>query len=577
MHQYGGLAPPWINSCDFSLALFDAEDRLALFNDAFRSLHHAFDGVDLGGKSFSELVRLSLEGGEIAGLKAAREPEEWLAERLRRHRECGAPHRQQLADGSWLEIRERRLPTGGILCVWLDVTELVGARSTLEDGLEFAGDGFALWNQAGRCVLGSPDFARDVLRREAPLQAGESYRSAFVALAESGALDIEETPEAWMADFMARHARPLSTVVLDYRDGRHLLLRQRRTRAGSMATIVADVTEMVAKERELEEGRRNLQDKMFQIEMSRDALERQGANLADMVEQLEEAQSEIRIGQARQKAILDAMGDALLIIDHNGRVVAANPAAERMFLIPATGLVGAALRRLIPDGVAPSDGHCGEGFTSEREAMRGDGERFPAEVTVASFSAAGEPLLVATIRDITARKALERELHRLARTDPLTGALNRRSLFEIADAEVSRARRHRHPMCIVAADIDCFKFINDRHGHGVGDEALRLFVGAAHATLRASDALGRLGGEEFAVLLPETPLAGAVEVAEKLRHAVAAIRVPSGAGAFGFTTSLGVAQWLPGEASIEPALARADEALYQAKRDGRDRVVLKAD
>lgn len=574
MRPFGGLAPPWIDSCDFSLALFDAQDRLELFNQAFRSLHHAFDGIELSGTSFSDLVRLSLDNGEIAGLKAAREPEEWLAERLRRHRECGPPHRQQLADGRWLEICERRLPDGGILCVWLDVTELVGARATLEDGLDFAGDGFVLWNQAGRCVLSSPDFARDVLRRDTPLRPGEACRAVFAALAGSGALDIDGPAEAWLASFMARQARPLSTVVLDYRDGRHLLLRQRRTRAGSIATIVADVTEMVAKERELEESRRILQDNMFQMEMSRDALERQGADLAGMVEEIEEAKSQIRIGQARQKAILDAMGDALLIVDRNGRVVAANPAAERMFRIAAATLVGGPLHRLMPEGVGSKHGQ--EGYTSERGAVRGDGERFPCEVTVASFTAAGEQLLVATIRDITARKALEHELHRLARTDPLTGALNRRSLFEIADAELSRARRYGHPLSIVAADIDFFKKVNDSYGHAAGDEALKVFVATVHDTLRASDALGRMGGEEFAVLLPETDLAGAGDVAGKIRQAVAEIRVPAATGPFGFTVSLGVAQTLPGETSIEPVLARADEALYQAKREGRNRVVIKA-
>ncbi len=187
----------------------------------------------------------------------------------------------------------------------------------------------------------------------------------------------------------------------------------------------------------------------------------------------------------------------------------------------------------------------------------------------------GHPVgVLGVITDISERMALERELRRLATIDPLTGAANRRQFMDRLTAELERARRYGHALSVVMLDIDHFKRINDTHGHAVGDEALRALVATLHGALRDVDLLGRLGGEEFAVVLPETPPVGAVEVAERLRAAVAGIGVPVAVdGILSFTASLGVAGLDAADAGIEDLLARADRALYRAKQDGRDRVV----
>lgn len=119
-------------------------------------------------------------------------------------------------------------------------------------------------------------------------------------------------------------------------------------------------------------------------------------------------------------------------------------------------------------------------------------------------------------------------------------------------------------------DIDFFKHINDSHGHPAGDEVLKAVAHACQTLLRQPDFLVRFGGEEFVAVLPDTEVAEAATVAERLRHAVAGLQVPAGAAQLSVTVSIGIAAYRPGEHSLEKALARADAALYEVKRGGRN-------
>jgi diguanylate cyclase (GGDEF)-like protein len=160
----------------------------------------------------------------------------------------------------------------------------------------------------------------------------------------------------------------------------------------------------------------------------------------------------------------------------------------------------------------------------------------------------------------------------LATVDPLTGVLNRRALMETAAREMARSARTGRPPAVIAADIDRFKAVNDAFGHDGGDAVLRGFAETVRGCLRETDAFGRIGGEEFVAILPETGAQGALLVAERLRRAVAAGRY--GERGIAVTVSLGVAIAAPADASVEAVITRADRALYEAKRAGRDRVVL---
>jgi len=173
--------------------------------------------------------------------------------------------------------------------------------------------------------------------------------------------------------------------------------------------------------------------------------------------------------------------------------------------------------------------------------------------------------------EVEARKALEVELRILASTDALTGVYNRRRFLELGEYELTRALRTQRGLSLLALDIDHFKKVNDTHGHGVGDATLVRFIQACSTCLRAMDTFGRTGGEEFAVLLPETTLDQACEVAERMRTAVAACVMGGAQGSFQVTVSIGVAQAFQASDTFEGLMARADVQLYGAKHAGRNR------
>jgi diguanylate cyclase (GGDEF)-like protein len=206
-----------------------------------------------------------------------------------------------------------------------------------------------------------------------------------------------------------------------------------------------------------------------------------------------------------------------------------------------------------------------------------------AASTVPGFPAAAAALWAATIIAIvgiaaaTSRSLLElsqdldranQRLTHLARVDALTGCLNHRVFHERLQEELARRSRGGAPISLVMLDIDHFKQVNDEHGHPVGDEVLRAIGTALRAAVRPYDVVGRTGGEEFGVLLPNTTGAVAASVAERIRHAVAAAEAP-----VGVTVSAGLAEVPVRGWTASELLRTADAALYEAKRTGRDRLV----
>jgi diguanylate cyclase (GGDEF)-like protein len=186
---------------------------------------------------------------------------------------------------------------------------------------------------------------------------------------------------------------------------------------------------------------------------------------------------------------------------------------------------------------------------------------------------AGEDVLFVTFTDISERKEMEVALEKAATTDYLTGLLNRRAFIEKADIERRRADRNNHPICMVMIDIDHFKKINDTYGHDVGDDALKELVGLVGHGLRVSDAFGRLGGEEFALMLPETSLEGALILAERIRRRIEDNEMVLADGEIiKMTVSCGLGEWRQGM-EYDAIIKLIDERLYEAKRTGRNRIV----
>ncbi len=173
-----------------------------------------------------------------------------------------------------------------------------------------------------------------------------------------------------------------------------------------------------------------------------------------------------------------------------------------------------------------------------------------------------------------AQEHLLAEVQAMATIDWLTNLYNRRHFFRLGEDEIVRARRYRHPISVLMIDIDHFKAVNDTHGHTVGDEVLAAIASRLLGGLRQSDIAGRYGGEEFAVVLPETDVTSATQiVAERLRDAIAARTIDTARGPLQLTISVGVAGVDLEHEHLLDALGRADVALYAAKHGGRNRVV----
>lgn len=171
-------------------------------------------------------------------------------------------------------------------------------------------------------------------------------------------------------------------------------------------------------------------------------------------------------------------------------------------------------------------------------------------------------------------EAARRDAESLARTDPLTSMANRRAFFETAETEILRARRYGQDLTLVMIDIDHFKSVNDRFGHETGDRVLKAVARSLNEGKRSVDTLGRIGGEEFALLLPETELASALSLVERLRLRVSQLRIDSEGEAIAVTASFGMMSASTGAPTLNEMLMRADKALYRAKSSGRDRVVV---
>lgn len=188
-----------------------------------------------------------------------------------------------------------------------------------------------------------------------------------------------------------------------------------------------------------------------------------------------------------------------------------------------------------------------------------------------------EDTIYVIARDTTEHKQLMDKLRRMATKDSLTGADNRRQFFKRGEEEFSRARRYSRSLSVIMLDIDHFKVVNDTHGHAAGDEVLKKLVIACRTTLRQTDRLGRIGGEEFAAILQETNKEHVAQTAERLRKILQLLTIRTDAGdEITITASFGTATIHEQDSSIADLLKRADTALYQAKRAGRNRVVAAA-
>jgi diguanylate cyclase (GGDEF)-like protein/PAS domain S-box-containing protein len=296
---------------------------------------------------------------------------------------------------------------------------------------------------------------------------------------------------------------------------------------------------------------------------------------------------QLKISERRARAFLSTTPDGVIVIGQDGLIREFNPGAEAMLGYDAAEVLGKTVNGLMFPDIANQ--HDGFVRAARADAVRAMGRRLdvvarhksgravPVEIMVSKTAYGGEWLHVGILRDITDRKALEHELRVQADTDGLTGLLNRRALLAALERAFELAKRHGRPLSLLTLDADHFKQVNDTHGHPAGDAVLVELARMATTCLRTSDRLGRIGGEEFAVLLPETDEAGAVRFADRLLAAIRSIRVDiDGGPTLCVTVSIGIVSMSDAATCPDDLLRAADQALYAAKTGGRDRWAIRS-
>ena len=293
----------------------------------------------------------------------------------------------------------------------------------------------------------------------------------------------------------------------------------------------------------------------------------------------------IRRNESRLHAVFDGVRDyGICTVDTSGNITSWNRSEERLDGYRSDEIVGTSADVLLAtSGVAETS--FAAYFTIARGAglydfegwrIRKDGSRYWASTSVSTLRDRDETESIIgysiVTRDVTEERRSYDELERKAVTDALTGALNRRGLFDTAVREEARARLSHVPLALIMFDVDHFKAVNDRYGHPAGDIALKQIVIRAREEIRAVDTIGRYGGEEFVIILPGTDLTAAALVAERIRAKIAGSPIAFLDGALAVTVSLGVAQAQPGTHDIAALVRTADEAMYAAKDKGRNRL-----
>lgn len=285
------------------------------------------------------------------------------------------------------------------------------------------------------------------------------------------------------------------------------------------------------------------------------------------------------------RSIVENFEDGIVAIDSHHSIVLFNEGAQKIFGYTAEEVVGRHLNILLPerfhlqhDLMIEEFGASGKltkhssARTRQTFGLRKDGSEFVASISIIKTGSGMNLSYASVIRDISENKKTEDELLRLASTDPLTGAFNRREFTALADQESQRANRYNHPLSIMMLDLDHFKKLNDTYGHAAGDKALQRFTTLCCNALRTVDIFGRWGGEEFVALLPETDAEGAAIIAERLRKLVSQSILVYNDQKIQLTTSIGIAQYRSGELTVEGPLSRADSAVYDAKKAGRNQI-----
>lgn len=563
-------------------AIFDAEDRLIICNDQYREIYAHSAPAMFPGNRFEDILRFGLnkkqyETGDLTD-------EEWLSERLSRHLAAdGSVLEQNLGDGRWLRVSERRTRSGGIAGIRADITELKQARAQAESAysnLHLMADNIDASitevDLDGRCVfinrIGCDWFADEAenligtrLRDRLPWKERETVRAIF--------------EQALKGDKVS------SEVSFHFPDGVHReCLMNCNPRVGEdgvvegIVVLISDNTDRKKTERTLAElyaitSTRELghEDKIAEIlRLGTEHFDLPFGIISHVIDDhytITHAHSpggELVPGTSfpleNTYCALTLKADEPLATAKAGEAEFAKHPCYEIFALES--YIGAPL---LVDGEV----HGTINFTAAEERKR---PFTPADVQIVRQFADWIGHEIARQRDHQALMDAKINLERVASIDDLTQILNRRAFLERANTEVQRFRRTKRPFTAVMMDIDKFKQINDLHGHATGDEVLKCFADVVGGALRAVDVFGRVGGEEFCMILHNTDMDDAMLVCERLRLKIIE-ECQLDQVEQTVTCSMGLAAAAREDVEFSTLMQKADTALYEAKTTGRNKCV----
>ncbi|ADD01916.1 response regulator receiver modulated diguanylate cyclase with PAS/PAC sensor [Thermoanaerobacter italicus Ab9] len=303
------------------------------------------------------------------------------------------------------------------------------------------------------------------------------------------------------------------------------------------------------------------------------------AALAIDITERREMEKELKERNEILSTIMESAGDAIIMIDDKGKVTFWNPAAERILGYSKEEIIGKDLHMLMIQDMRLYEAYreafkrfrlSGKGNAVgrmiEMKARHKNGYEIDVELSLSAVKIKDSWHAIGIIRDISERKRFEELLYRQSITDPLTNIYNRRFFMQMLEQEIERVKRNKKPFSLIMFDLDHFKNVNDRFGHAVGDMVLKSVADTVKGRIRKTDYFARWGGEEFIILLPETSLNNAVDLAEGLRKKISETELD---GIGKVTASFGVTEYRDTD-TIDTILLRADNMLYEAKRAGRN-------
>jgi diguanylate cyclase (GGDEF)-like protein len=344
-------------------------------------------------------------------------------------------------------------------------------------------------------------------------------------------------------------------------------------------SLVVQAREMVRTEYVLNETRSRVEEL---LEQRTSSVVRENADLQREVDALTETTEAIRRSEDDLRLLFAASPVPMLLIQRSASTVMfANEKSAVALSRSVDELANSAWRQLFAHHSDYRDLRAQVERNGQLESVEvelvANGHPFWALVSARTVTFDDQNALMFGFTDLTAQKAVEHQLRSLAQRDPLTQAFNRHHFWHLANQEMTRVARYNRPLALAMLDADLFKNINDRHGHDVGDRALRMIADTCQEAMRKSDVLARYGGEELVMLLPETTAENAAIVMERIREKIAATPLALEHGkTVSITVSIGVAGVRHAKESLDSVLKCADEALYAAKRSGRNRVQVSA-